>query len=177
MQSNHPSDQHLPTFDQKPYRWTMLTLVWLLYLSHGVVSRSASPLVTPILKDLEMSYGQMGFVLGSWQLTYLVVAMLAGFALDRWGVRKSLFFGAVIVSLSEMLRFFAQGLTVFISPELDLITVADAFAKDQQAQVEQWMRQQQVHLVSDQQAQQWINNDMQVWAVVVKPWILVQTIS
>ena len=92
-----------------PYRWIILALVWLLYLCHGVVGRSASPLVTPILNDLELSYGQMGFILGSWQLTYLAVALLAGWVLDRWGVKKSLFFGAVIISLSAFLRYFAQG--------------------------------------------------------------------
>ncbi|MEI6545293.1 MAG: DUF2288 family protein [Methylococcales bacterium] len=31
-------------------------------------------------------------------------------------------------------------------------------------------------LVSDQQALAWLEVDADVWAVVVKPWILVQTI-
>lgn len=108
MPATQKSRQQIMIPDKSPYRWTILFLVWLLYLSHGLVARSASPLVTPILKDLDMSYGQMGFVLGSWQLTYLVVAMLAGFVLDRWGARKSLFLGSIIVSLSATLRYFAQ---------------------------------------------------------------------
>jgi len=75
----------------QPYRWVMLALLWLLYAAFGLVSRSISPLVTPILKDLNMSYGQMGLILGSWQMTYIAVAMVAGAVIDKWGVRRSLF--------------------------------------------------------------------------------------
>ena len=78
------------------------------------------------------------------------------------------------IAWSELQRFFAQGLAVYISSSLDLVEVADAFAKDKTSLVEKWMQQQQVHLVSDQQAAEWIQNDLQVWAVVVKPWVLIQ---
>ena len=94
---------------QSSYRWLVLAMVWLLYVCHGIILRSPSPLITPMLKDLAMSYSQMGFILGSWQLTYLVVAIAAGIMLDKWGLRKSLFLGAVIMALSAALRFFAQG--------------------------------------------------------------------
>ncbi len=107
------SDRRLLEPHQRSYRWVILLLVWLLYLSYGVVARSASPLVTPILKDLDMSYSQMGFVLGSWQLTYMFFAMAAGFVLDRWGLRNALFFGSVIIALSAALRYFAVGFSSF----------------------------------------------------------------
>ena len=87
----------------------MLGLLWLLYSSFGIVSRSIFPLVTPILEDLRISYTQMGFILGSWQLTYILVALIAGTILDRWGVRRSMLIGAVAVGLSASLRYFANG--------------------------------------------------------------------
>jgi len=37
------------------YRWVMLLLLWLLYIAFGLVARSITPLVTPILNDLRMS--------------------------------------------------------------------------------------------------------------------------
>lgn len=40
--------------------------------------RSLPPLVTPILRDLDMTYSQMGFIMGSWQLVYVPVAVFAG---------------------------------------------------------------------------------------------------
>lgn len=91
------------------YRWIMLGLLWLLYFNFGMVTRSLSPLVTPILKDLGMSYGQMGLVLGSWQLTYLISAVLAGIMIDKWGVRQTLFLGCIVIGLSAGLRYVAGG--------------------------------------------------------------------
>jgi cyanate permease len=102
-------DEHRTEPYLKPYRWVILTVVWLLYVAFGLVSRSVAPLVTPILEDLNMSYGQMGIVLGSWQLTYIFVAIIAGTIIDKWGVRKSLFIGTIIIGLSEALRYFPTG--------------------------------------------------------------------
>jgi cyanate permease len=99
-----PSEPYLA-----PSRWLMLALLWLLYVSFGIVYRSIAPLITPMLNDLDMSYSQMGFVLGSWQLTYIAVAIIAGIIIDKWGVRRSLFMGTIIIGLSAALRYFSKG--------------------------------------------------------------------
>jgi hypothetical protein len=75
---------------------------------------------------------------------------------------------------SELQRFFASGAAVFVDNALDLVEVAYAFSMDDKQRVSQWLATQQVALVSDEQARDWLNRDAQVWAVVVKPWILVQ---
>jgi cyanate permease len=93
---------------QNPYRWVMLVLLWLLYSCFGIVSRAIFPLVTPILNDLRIAYSQMGFILGSWQLTYILMALGAGSILDRWGVRQSIFAGALIIGLSSSMRYFSN---------------------------------------------------------------------
>jgi len=98
----------------KPYRWVIVALLWLLYVTFGLVSRSLSPLVTPILRDLNISYGQMGFILGSWQLTYIAVAIIAGAIIDKWGVRRPIFVGTVIIGLSAALRYFPGGFGGFL---------------------------------------------------------------
>jgi cyanate permease len=101
---------------QSRYRWIILFLSWLLYIAFGLVSRSITPLITPILNDLRISYSQMGFILGSWQLTYILVALVAGAILDKWGVRKSIFVGALFIGLSASIRFYAAGfLTMLIA--------------------------------------------------------------
>lgn len=74
----------------------------------------------------------------------------------------------------ELQRFFAGGAAVFVAPELDLVEVAYQFAADNKLLVQQWLELKQVQLVSDQQALSWIEADAEVWAVVVKPWVLVQ---
>jgi CP family cyanate transporter-like MFS transporter len=94
---------------QRGYRWVMLVLLWLLYGAFGAIQRSIFPLITPILEDLHMSYSQMGLILGSWQLTYILAALVAGPILDRWGVHKSILAGAVIMGLSAALRCVPEG--------------------------------------------------------------------
>jgi hypothetical protein len=75
---------------------------------------------------------------------------------------------------TELQRFFANGSLIFVSNELDLVEVALHIAQDDKAQVMQWMQQQKVGQVSDEQAKIWLAADATLWAVVVKPWVLVQ---
>ncbi len=78
------------------------------------------------------------------------------------------------IAWHELQRFFASGSAVFVASSLDLIDVAYQFSIDNQDQVTLWMQNNQISLVSDQQALMWLEADTTVWAVVVKPWILVQ---
>ncbi|MFH0848587.1 MAG: MFS transporter [archaeon] len=101
---------------ESPYRWTMLALVWLMYTSFGIIIRVISPLVTVIIKDLSITYAQMGSVLGSWQLAYTVVALIAGLLIDRFGLRITIGLGIVAVSASAILRAFAVSYeTLFVA--------------------------------------------------------------
>ena len=79
------------------------------------------------------------------------------------------------IAWSQLQRFFAAGAAVCVAAELDLIDVAYQFSIDNKDQVALWMRDNQLALVSDQQASDWFKTNAEVWAVVVKPWILVQT--
>jgi cyanate permease len=102
------SNQVLNPF-QSSYRWIMLTLLWFLYFSFGLTTRSIAPLITPIIKDLKINYSEMGTILGSWQLTYILVSIIAGTLIDQWGLRKSIFAGVMIIGLSTLLRYFPEG--------------------------------------------------------------------
>lgn len=76
----------------------------------------------------------------------------------------------------ELQTFFAQGLVLNIAKELDLLTVGEQFAADNKALFEQWLSSGQVAQVSDEQALSWYEADATVWALVIKPWILVQAL-
>ena len=81
------------------------------------------------------------------------------------------------IAWSELQRFFAAGKAVYVSPDLDLIEVALQLSNDNSDQVRQWMDKGKLAPVSDDQARYWIGTDATVWAVVVKPWVLVQDIK
>jgi len=77
----------------------------------------------------------------------------------------------------ELQRFFANGSTIYVSPELDLIDVAIEICHDNKEQIEQWMADEFVGQVSDEQAVVWLEADATLWSVVVKPWVLVQPLK
>ncbi len=74
----------------------------------------------------------------------------------------------------ELQRFFASGLAISVSPDIDLIDAAYQFSVDNKTQVEQWLKEKNIAPVTDLQALKWYEDDVLVWAVVIKPWILVQ---
>lgn len=74
----------------------------------------------------------------------------------------------------ELQRFFASGNALAVAPNLDLIAVASTLAEDRAEQVKQWLTQGLLGQVSDQQAQVWYEDDVLVWALVIRPWVLVQ---
>ncbi|MCX7099107.1 MAG: DUF2288 family protein [Methylococcales bacterium] len=78
------------------------------------------------------------------------------------------------IAWHELQRFFASGTAVWVAPALDLVDVAYQFSLDNKVAVETWLQSRQIALVSDQQAIAWLQAEVEVWAVVVKPWILVQ---
>lgn len=71
-------------------------------------------------------------------------------------------------------RHFAGGKTLVVDGQLDLIEIAFQFNQDNAAQVEQWLSDMLVKPVSSEQAQQWFDTDAQLWACVVRPWVLIQ---
>ena len=67
-----------------------------------------------------------------------------------------------------------QGAVIMVSSNLDLITVAIAFAEDNRPLVEKWLNQAEVAKVSQTQAATWTESNPELWAVVIAPWVLVQ---
>ncbi|HEY0891796.1 MAG TPA: DUF2288 domain-containing protein [Cellvibrio sp.] len=76
----------------------------------------------------------------------------------------------------ELQRFFASGNAIAVDPTLDLTHVAAQIVADNAAQIKTWMDAGLVDAVKDTQAQEWYEQNALVWAVVIKPWVLVQPI-
>lgn len=74
----------------------------------------------------------------------------------------------------ELQRFFAQGRVIAVDPELDLVELALQCALDEAGAIVGELEQGRMAPVSDEQARAWLEANAEVWAVVVKPWVLVQ---
>ncbi len=78
------------------------------------------------------------------------------------------------IAWRELQRFFAGGMAIAVAAELDLVDVAVQIAEDNKVQVEEWLHEGKIGQVSDAQAKAWFDNDATLWALVVRPWVLVQ---
>lgn len=78
------------------------------------------------------------------------------------------------ISWRELQRFFASGHAIAVDASLDLIYVASQITNDNAPQIKIWMQEGLVDAVKDSQAQRWYEQDAILWAIVVKPWVLVQ---
>ena len=74
----------------------------------------------------------------------------------------------------ELQRFFAAGQVISVSNDLDLIEVAYQMSVDNHVFISSCLQNQSIAKVSDKQALKWFESNSEVWAVVVKPWVLVQ---
>ncbi|MBU2515777.1 DUF2288 domain-containing protein [bacterium] len=72
---------------------------------------------------------------------------------------------------------FARGITIFVSPELELVEVAFQISNNNTSLVEQWMAEEKLDRVIDEQAKEWFETEAELLTAIVKPWVLVQTIS
>jgi len=77
----------------------------------------------------------------------------------------------------DLQRFFASGKVIWIAGNLDLVEVALALQQDDVQSVGNWTDNQQLAAVSDDQARQWVSDDSLLWAVAIKPWVLVQELD
>lgn len=78
------------------------------------------------------------------------------------------------IAWKELQRFFASGVAISVSAELDLVEVGYQFSQDNKQQVERWLLAGKIGKVTDEQAAAWLEADTEVWAVVVSPWVLMQ---
>lgn len=74
----------------------------------------------------------------------------------------------------ELERYFAAGRIISVHDSVDMIQVATLMASDDVKTISDMLEKKQIEKVTDSQAQIWSDADAILWAVVIRPWILVQ---
>lgn len=78
------------------------------------------------------------------------------------------------INWRELQKFYAAGSVITVAPNLDLVEVAFAFNRDDKNAVANWLASGLVARTSEQHANMWYQQQTELWAAVVSPWILVQ---
>mgnify|MGYP000992201820 CR=1 FL=1 len=77
----------------------------------------------------------------------------------------------------ELERHFARGAVIKVAPGMDLVAVALAVARDDQAAIAAWLGDGRLGRAGGEDAIAWHGRDAVFWAVVTAPWVLVQEIT
>lgn len=75
----------------------------------------------------------------------------------------------------ELQHFQQQDAVIEVAPRLDLIAVAVAMAEDDKHRIADYLNRGDISRVAHQRASEWQQAGAELWAVVVAPWVLVQT--
>lgn len=82
-----------------------------------------------------------------------------------------------IIAWSELQRFFAAGTVLLLSNSQDLVDVATKIVEDDMEFVSKLHGAGDLKAVPDELAQTFVENDAEVWCVVVRPFVLIQQIT
>jgi hypothetical protein len=81
------------------------------------------------------------------------------------------------INWQSLEKFYAQGKLILVQDGLNLVDVAYSLSLDETADIESLVEDKQLSRDFNEQARLWHKDDTEVWCVVVKPWILVQSIT
>lgn len=81
------------------------------------------------------------------------------------------------ITYKEIEQFFARGMLVLVTDDLDIIDVALVIQADDTQKLNEWISQEQVIRVHDDHAKKWSKQETVLMAVTAVPWLLVQEID
>ncbi|MEX2474640.1 DUF2288 domain-containing protein [Marinobacter sp.] len=78
------------------------------------------------------------------------------------------------INWCDLQTYYARGHVVRVEPDLNLLDVAAELAADNTGQFQRWLEEGRIGDVSPDRARAWYDDNTELWAVVVAPWVLVQ---
>ena len=79
------------------------------------------------------------------------------------------------IAWKDLEVYFAAGNVISVSSDLDLTEIALQITKDNAVSLKEWMSKGMIDVVTDEQAKDYADTETTVWAVVIKPWIFIQS--
>jgi OPA family glycerol-3-phosphate transporter-like MFS transporter len=95
-------------------RYTVVTLLWLVYGSFYLNRLNISPVIPLIMRDLNISHAHMGLITTSFFLAYSLTQFPAGYLGYLLGYKRVIAIGAIISGGANLLFSAGNGLTYLI---------------------------------------------------------------
>ncbi len=101
--------------DSGRFRWAVLGISWMAYLSAYLVRTAVAPLSPFLVEGLSLSKFEVGLLVSASTLGYMAFQLPAGWLVDRVGVRKMLFVGPLVAGVFALGMYFAGGFVVALT--------------------------------------------------------------
>ncbi|MCC5864592.1 MAG: MFS transporter [Wenzhouxiangella sp.] len=85
------------------YRWVVLLFISLAMFGNYYVYDSLGPVIDLMREDLDFSYGQIGFLSSAYNIAALLVLLIGGIIIDRFGTKNAIVvFGAICLGAAAV---------------------------------------------------------------------------
>jgi len=122
------------------YRWVILILAYLCLLGVAFTLQSVPPILTLIIKELELTHAEAGLLMSLYALPGIFLSILAGLLSDRWGPFRAGVISLIIVIIGVLI-FAVSGAFIYASLGRIITGVGGATMSIVNAQIiSQWFR-------------------------------------
>ena len=122
------------------YRWVILILAYLCLLGAAFTLQSVPPILTLIIKELELTHAEAGLLMSLYALPGIFLSILAGLLSDRWGPFKTGVISLIIIIIGAFI-FAVSGAFIYASLGRIITGVGTATIAIVNAQIlSQWFR-------------------------------------
>ena len=90
-----------------PYRWVVLAVFMFVNLMVQLLWATYNPINIEAAKYYDVSEGQIGFLAISFMIVFVIISLPVSWAIDHFGFRKAVGFGALLMGIFALLRGFA----------------------------------------------------------------------
>lgn len=97
------------------YRWTVLVFVSLAMFGNYYVYDSAAPVFDLLSSQLGFTDGQLGSLYSVYSIAAVLVLLVGGYIIDRWGTKKSITLFAVICLIAAAVTASSGNLYVMLA--------------------------------------------------------------
>jgi MFS family permease len=97
------------------FRWMVLVMVSLAMFGNYYVYDSIAPVADLLKSQLAFSDEQIGSLYSVYSIAAIVVLLIGGYVIDRFGTKKSIFVFSVICAIAAVLTFLSPKLEIMLA--------------------------------------------------------------
>ncbi len=104
----------IPTEDPSPYRWVIEVLLILTLMGQAITWLAPAPILSPIIKSLQISLGDAGLIISIIALCISVFSLLGAVVAARLGALRALLVGIWLMSLGGIMSGYSTSFAALL---------------------------------------------------------------